>query len=97
MRWRGASASILADDLVGGLDAVRVADGDGKAEGDFGQVMRRGVDDDGGLEAGLQPAHVTFGGGFGELVQPLGAGFQRLQGRPAGRRCGTAGRQVRGA
>jgi hypothetical protein len=73
----GGVGLVLAGDFVGGFVAVLVGHGDGKAEGDLGQVMGGGVDDDGGLEPRLQPAEVAFGGGFGKLVETVGAGLQR--------------------
>ena len=89
----GGVGLILAHDLIGGLVASGVSDGDGKAEGDLGQVMGGRVDDDGGLQAGLKPADVAFGGGFGQLVQPFGAGAKGWQGRSGGRQGGSAAQQ----
>ncbi len=65
---------ILAHDLIGGFPAFGISDGDGQAEGNLGQVMSARVDHDGGLQARLKPADVTFGRGFGQLVQTFGPG-----------------------
>lgn len=84
----GGIGFILAGDLVGRLMAVLVGDGDGEAEA----TTRSGRWVAGSMttaaaEAGLQPAEVTLGGGFGKLVEPVGADSAAARSACTGQSC----------
>ena len=76
---KGGVGLILAGDFIGGDGAGRVGDGHAQAKGNLGQGQGGGVGQDGRAEARYKIADVAFGGGLGQFVQAVGAGFERGQ------------------